>query len=239
MTKEKEETTDVAIREDGAIIGADQFELNELMEGVEVQLPCIKIIHLGRMFEMPDGSMVQSFRGTIIDMHKTCAYWKISYDDSGGGDFPDCHSLNGVTPEGDNKVCQVCAKCPKTYMNVNKVDGKPTESYCKNNKRLHVVVEGSMLPHRLVLSVKNIKPVDIYVSLMAGIGAPYPLIETEFSLKMGTSSAGKEYSELVLKKVGTTPLVKVKEDVQKVKDLIAQWRNVMRGEVDFGDDEAY
>lgn len=242
MTKKNEETKDVAVKQDELlpeVIGKGEFDTKILMEGVEVQLPRINIIHQGMMFEMPDGQMVQSFKGTIIDMHRTCAYWSTSYDDSGGGDFPECYSMNGVTPDPhcEEQQGENCVKCQRTYNNTKKVDGKPTEPYCKNSKRLHIVIEGSILPYRLIASVKNIRPIDIYVSLLAGTSAPYPLVETEFSLTSAKSKGGQQYSELVLKRVGVTHLVQAKEDVQKVKALIAQWKNVMRGEVDFDREE--
>lgn len=247
MTKKNEETKDVAVRSDELlpeVIGKGEFDTNALMEGVEVQLPRIKIIHQGMMFEIPDGEsesgkMVQSFKGTILDMHRTSAYWSKSYDETGGGDFPECYSMNGVTPDPNcgEKQGETCIKCQRNYNNIEKVDGKPTGPYCKNSKRLHIVIEGSILPYRLIASVKNIRLVDTYVSLLAGASVPYPLIETEFSLISAKGKGGQQYSELVLKRVGTTHLVKKAADVQEVKAKIAYWKSTMRGEVDFDREE--
>ena len=237
MTKE---TKDLAVRNEADVlaVGKEVFGGGELMEGVEIYLPRINIIHQGGLFEMPDGEMVKSFTGTILDMHKANAYWPESLDDSGGGAFPECHSLNGVTPEPncENQQCDSCARCPVAYNNAKKVDGRPENICCKNTKRLHIVIEGSGLPYRMIVSVKNIKPVDVYVSVLTGMASPYPLIETEFSLAKVQSKGGQEYSELVLKRVGMSHLVKTKEDVQKVKDLITQWKNVMRGEAVFDEE---
>ena len=234
MTKE---TTDVAVRDEAAMLalGAEAFKGEGLMDGVEVYLPRIQIIHQGALFEMPDGETIKSFRGTILDMHKANAWWPQSLDETGGGVFPDCHSLDGITPEEncDDQQCDTCAKCPRAFLNTEKVDGKPTCVTCKNTKRLHIVIEGTGLPYRLIASVKNMKPVDIYASLLAGAATPYPLIETEFSLKKVSSKGGQEYSELVLKKVGLSHLVQTQEDVQKIKDMIKQWRSVMRDQVVF------
>ena len=227
---------DVAVVDEKAlVIGADQFKMEEVMEGIDVYLPQIAIIHQGAMFEMPDGEMLKSFTGTIIDMHRTCAYWSQSFDDTGGGEFPECYSMNGIEPSSDleRALGQTCRKCCKNYNNVVKIDGKPSTVCCKSNKRLHVLVGDSMLPYRLIASVKNIKPIDVFVSMLAGQSLPYPLIETEFSLKKVTSQGGQEYSELVLKKVGPTPLVKSVEDAQKLKAMIAQWKGVMRNETVF------
>ena len=231
------EEKDIALTEEEQFLalGKDVFILGDLMDGVEIHLPKIEIIHQGGLFEMPDGEMVKSFHGTILDMHKANAYWSMSLDDTGGGVFPDCHSLNGITPEQDCNDVQskTCRECPKAYNNAEKEEGKPVGRICKNMKRVHILVEGSDLPFRLIASIKNIPPIDIYVSLLAGLAAPYPMINTEFSLKKVTNKAGIEYSELVLKRIGISHLIKRKEDVQMVKDMIVKWRGVMRDQVDF------
>jgi hypothetical protein len=235
--------TSVAVRGEALspVIDEEMSKLfPDLMEGVEVYLPRINIIHQGAMFEMPDGEMVKSFKGTILDMHKANAYWPQSLEETGGGVFPDCHSLNGITPEQDcaDRQGETCATCCKAYRNVKKdKDGKLAEICCKNTKRLHIIVGDSLLPYRLIASVKNMKSVDVYVSLLAGGAIPYPLVETEFSLKKVSSKGGQEYSELILKKVGVSPLLQTRKDAQKIKDMIGQWWKVMRGETDFGDTE--
>lgn len=229
---------EVAIKENAGVpqvIGAEQFDMDEQMEGVEVQLPVIKIVHLGQMFAFPDGTKVEKFKGTMIDSNRTNAYWHKSFDESGGGGYPDCSSVDGVTPAMDSNDVQhsQCAGCPKNQMGSGENGGKA----CKNIKRLHIIVEGTMLPHRLVASAKNIKEVDGYISYLRGKNIPYPLRETEFSLAKASSNKGKEYSRLVLSDVGATPMVETTEDAVKLKALIDQWKPVFRGEVGMEDTE--
>ena len=59
MTKE---SGDVVVREEAQVVAIDKemsglFPMGDLMEGVEIYLPRIEIIHQGAMFEMPGGEM--------------------------------------------------------------------------------------------------------------------------------------------------------------------------------------
>jgi len=232
MVKTKAETTDVAVPGDSnmPVIGADQFSLKDNMDGVEAQLPAIKIIHQGQMFAFPDESKQLSFVGTIIDMNRANAYWPISFDESGGGEPPTCSSLDGITPEMSSEEIQSesgsCIDCPRNQFGSDGKRGKQ----CKNMKRIHILGNSSVMPFRLTVPPTNMKSVDLYVSLLTSQGIPYQLVETEFTLKKVTNKDGIEYSELVMKNLGPCPMVQNKEDAMKLKALINQWKNIMRGE---------
>ena len=231
MTKKDTETTDVAVPGMGGVpmVGADLFSMGDQMEGVEAQLPQIKIKHQAEMFEFPDGTKEETFRGIILDMNRTNAYWTQSYDDSGGGTPPTCSSLNGVTPEAGSEEIQclgnICLDCPHNKYGSGKKGGKA----CKNMKRIHILLEGSMMPYRLTAPPSNLKAVDLYVSLLTSTGTPYQLIMTEFSLRSAQNKDGIGYSELHMENTG--PSVTTVEEAQELKHLVAQWRGVMRGEM--------
>jgi len=93
-----------------------------------------------------------------------------------------------------------------------------------------------MMPYRLTVPPSNLKAVDLYVSLLTSQGIPYQLIETEFSLRVAQNKDGIEYSELNMRNCGQTPMIHGAEDAQKMKDLIAQWKGVMRGEMVTGNE---
>lgn len=233
MTKKKvAEETDVAIYGAGGVpvVGADLFDVRDQMEGVEAQLPQIKIIHQAQMFMFPDGTKKETFRGVILDMNRTNAYWTESFDDSGGGSPPACSSLNGVVPEPGSEDPQSptnsCLDCPQNKYGSDK---KGKSKACKNMKRIHILVEGSLMPFRLTVPPSNLKAVDLYVSLLTSLGTPYQLVVSEFSLRTAANKDGIEYSELHLENVG--PSVKNTEEAQALKDMLGQWRNVMRGEM--------
>jgi len=197
MTEKKKETTDVAVPEKtGVPVGADLFDVKDQMEGVEAQLPQIKIVHQAQMFVFPDGTKEETFRGVILDMNRTNAYWAESFDESGGGSPPTCSSLNGVTPELGTEEVQSstgsCLDCPRNKYGTGKKGGKA----CKNMKRIHILVDGSLMPFRLTVPPSNLKAVDLYVSLLTSQAIPFQLVETEFSLRVAQNKDGIEYSEL-------------------------------------------
>ena len=96
-------------------------------------------------------------------------------------------------------------------------------------KRVHVLVEGSMMPYRLTVSPMNLSEVDLYVSLLTSTGTPYQLVMTEFSLRPAQNKDGVEYSGFFMENAG--PAVRTIEEAQEIKALVAQWKGVMRGEM--------
>lgn len=232
------ETTEVAVPTVGGVptIGSELFNVGDQMEGVEAQLPQIKIIHQAQMFVFPGEEKVDSFKAVILDMNRTNAYWGESFDESGGGTPPTCSSLDGVSAEMNSEEIQSesgkCIDCPMNKFGSGKGGGKA----CKNMKRVHGLVDGSMMPMRLTVPPSNLKAVDLYVSLLTSHGVPYQLIETEFSLKAAQNKGGIEYSELVMKNVGPAPMIKTVEDAENLKAMIAQWRGIMRGEMVTGNE---
>jgi len=230
VTTETTETTDVAVHEVTRVpmVGTELFDMSDQMEGIEVRLPQIRIAHQAQMFIFPDGKKVETFRGVILDMNKANAYWAESFEESGGGTPPTCSSLDGLAPEPGSEDIQSssCLTCPQNKFGSNK-KGKA----CKNMKRIHVLIDGSMMPFRLTVPPSNLKAVDLYVSLLTSQGIPYQLIETEFSLRVAQNKEGVEYSELHLRNCGQAPMIQSAEDAQKMKSLVAQWKGVMRGEM--------
>lgn len=237
MTEKDTEIKDVAVPGMGRVpvVGADLFNMGDQMEGVEAQLPQIKIIHQAQMFMFPDDTKEETFRGIVLDMNRTNACWLESFDESGGGTPPICSSLNGVVPEAGSEEIQSpansCLDCPQNKYGTGK---KGKGKACKNMKRVHILLQGSMMPYRLTVPPTNLKAVDLYVSLLTSQGVPYQLVMTEFSLRTASNKDGIEYSELHMENVG--PSVTTVEEAQELKHLVAQWRGVMRGEMVTGNE---
>lgn len=225
MTKEN---TAVAKQESTAVDKAElagMFDLKENMAGVEARLPQIKIIHQAQMFEFPDGEKHATFRGTILDISRVNAWWEQSFDETGGGVPPDCFSMDGVTPDPfsgkrQNKECRSCGQ------NAFGSDGGRGKA-CKNMKRVHILLEGEMLPHRLTIPPSNLKAIDLYVSLLTSKGIPYQLVTTEFALNKAKNKDGITYAEIQMKNVGVTDSL---EEARRVKELRNEFLGVMRGQ---------
>lgn len=246
-TKNKEEEsmakTQKAKPEEKSLVPQDEMslvpspeafkELQVNLEGIDPVFPAIKIIHQGQIFEMPDGLKPETFRGVIIDTNAVNAYWKISFDDSGGGDPPDCFSPDSIRPdmgliEPESPHCKTCDK-NQFGSEVPKEEGEEVfGKACKNMRRVHVLVEGSFLPYRLSLSPANLKPANLFLTVLASQGFSYLHVVTEFSLKEAQNKKGIKYSEIVFKKL---KVIESKDIVAQLKSMKATLLDAMRGQI--------
>lgn len=224
MTKE---TKDVAVIDDKDLVPSPEAfkELQQNLEGIDPVFPQIKIIHQGQIFEMPDGEMVQTFRGIIIDTNAVNAWWAIGFDESGGGDPPDCSSPDSLHPdpaiiEPQSSHCKTCEK--------NQFGSDERGKACKNMRRVHVLIEGSFLPYRLSLSPANLKPANLFLTVLASQGLSYLHVITEFGLKEAKNKDGIKYSEIMFKKL---KVIGDKSVVANLKNMKASLLDAMRGQV--------
>jgi len=243
MTKNKEEESmakkingkEVVAKDEMSLVPSPEAfkELQMNLEGIDPVFPQIKIIHQGQIFEMPDGEMIPAFRGVIIDTNAANAYWKISFDESGGGDMPDCFSPDSLRPdpgiiEPQSQHCKLCDK-NQFGSEVPKEEGEEVfGKACKNMRRVHVLVEGSFLPYRLSLSPANLKPANLFLTVLASQGLSYLHVITEFSLKEARNKKGIKYSEIVFKKLKK---IESQSIVQQLKNMKATLLDAMRGQV--------
>ena len=227
MGRDNQEENAVEVREEGGLPTElkDQFDLKDNMEGVTPRLPQIGIIHQGQMFIFPDESQVKDFIGIMLDTNPINAWWEQSYDETGGGTPPDCYSMDGIIPDlnCEKPQASTCRECPK---NKFKSDGNRGKA-CKNMKRVHILLEGEMLPHRLTLPPSNQKAIDMYISLLTSKGDPYQLVWTKFKLKKAQNKDSIVYSEIAPEASGyiTDPA-----KAAFLKKMLVEFKSVMRGQ---------
>ena len=204
----------------------DVFNPTDNMEGVEPRLPQIGIVHQAQLFKMPDGETEIEFEGIILDTNKANAWWSKSYDDTGGGDLPDCSSLDGVYPDPncENIQADSCHICEKNQFGTAAKGGGKA---CKNMKRIHILVGEGILPYRLTLPPSSLKAIDLYISMLTSQSIPYQLIATHFTLKTATNPAGIEYSEMVFKKLAAITDI---NQVNNIKKQYTDLKPIMRGQ---------
>lgn len=195
------------------------FDLKENMQGVVPRLPQIGIIHQGQMFKMPDGSKCAEFTAIMLHKSFTNAYWSKSFDQSGGGNPPDCSSLDAVTPDYNSEAVQAekCSVCEKNKFGSDGARGKA----CKNMMRVHLLLEGDSTPYRLTLPPSNLRAMGDYISSLSLQGLPFQLVYTKFRLKAEQNKDGIEFSDVVLEPVG---VIQDRETAEGIKKLIAQWK---------------
>ena len=219
------------------------FELKANMEGVVPRLPQIKIAHQEtQLFIFPDENQVKTFEGIIIDTNRINAWWEISYDDSGGGTPPDCFSMDGIecNQNGNMPQAKLCRDCEKNqFGSESKRDGqKGRGKACKNMKRVHIIMEGEMLPLRMTLPPSSLKLIDDYISRLTSKGLPYQLTTTIFGLTKEKNKDGINYSGIKLEK---GELITDPERALSLKKLYAELKPIMRGQEiissEYGDTE--
>jgi hypothetical protein len=209
MNKKPEKTKALSLLEpkifDLSVIAQGSADLQDNLDQIQIRLPQIRILHTAQMFEMPTGEKVPSFEGLILDFNRVNSYWPESFDKTGGGTPPGCFSLDGVRPSpySEHLESDFCASCSK---NVFGSSDKGRGKACKGLKRVHVLTEpNQLLPYRLTLPPSNLKAFDGYVSRLVGIGYPWRMVITTFSLKATKNKDGITYAEIVLDAKGQIP----------------------------------
>ena len=209
----------------------DEFDLGANMEGVQPRLPMIGIVHQGQLYVMPDESKIPEFEGIILDTNRINAWWEKSFDETGGGTPPDCFSMNGIDADQNSNMPQaaLCRDCEKNkFKSAVEKDGSQGDGKaCKNMKRVHVVMEGEMLPHRMTLPPSSLKAIDDYISRLTSKGLPYQLVHTTFKLKEAKNAKGIKYSEI---KPERGILITDPEQATNLKKLLKDMKPVMRGQ---------
>lgn len=222
-----EKTMDMVERTDltPEVLG-ELFDPKDRLSGIELRLQQIGIIHQGQLFEMPNGEKRGSFRGTILDICNVNAWWEEHFDKSGGGTPPQCYSMNGVAPHPLSEKIQA-AECTTCHRNAFGSDGGRGKA-CKNMKRIHIMLPGERFPKRLTAPPSSLKAVNIYGSLLEDQGMPYPIVDTEFGLKLVSNKDGIKYSELSFEKKGLA--AKTMEEAQAIKKIRERFMPIMREE---------
>ena len=202
---------------------AGLFNIANNMEGVIPRLPQIKIIHRGQLFEMPDESKIEEFEGVILDQHPANAWWKKDMSESGGNKIPDCFSMDAIIPveNCENRQNDKCATCKQNQFGSDRKTGKGKD--CKNMKRLHILMEGSLLPRRLTVPPTSIRSFESYVTNLTDRGLPYACVVSVFSLDK-KESEGFEFAEVKFKK----GKVLSREELLSIANFIKQYREAAR-----------
>ena len=236
MPKKKELTTVDEVTK--AIMAANrQFDLKKNMEGIRPRLPQIGILHQGQLFIMPDEDKRESFTGLILDHHNINAFWSTPFSESGGGDPPDCYSMDGIKPDIsriENPVHDNCFHCPNNKFGSDIGGGRG--KLCKNMKRLHIMMPDEIMPFRLTVPPSSIGAVDLFISHVRGKGLSHQLVPTTFSLKEVANKDGIKYSELVMtaeimdlqdgKKI--FKFIMEPDAQQTIKNFHEEWLPIMR-----------
>lgn len=137
--------------------------------------------------------------GIIIFQKTTRAFWKDSFEDSGGGTPPDCSSDDGRTgtgePGGD------CGPCPHNQFGS---DGKKGKG-CKECRILFMLFPENLLPVVVSVPPSSLKAMKKFMLRMTSKNVPYWKCIVKLELNRTKNSDGISYSEIVPSIVGRIP----------------------------------
>jgi len=230
----KAKSTAVAKRETNPVANITEERrkqrLAEQMEGLVPTFPVYKMLHAGAtQFKMADGEVVKDFSAIIIDRHPANAYWEQPFDQTGGGQFPDCASLDGVTGQGNPGGD--CEDCPlNQFGSAPGKKGKGGDGKaCKNTERVFFVLEPEdNIPCMMLVPPTSLKVVSMYISQLSSRGIMSTEVFTKFALKEAQNKDGIEYSKLVLTVDPDRDLEE--EEVLRLEGMRDTLLNAMRGE---------
>ncbi len=199
-------------------------DVSEELEGVDITLPEIKVLHQAQTFRFPDGTKRDRFEGIIINIAKYNVYWEEDFAE-GSGNPPDCSSPDGITPSdmSSNKQSSSCKLCSK-----NVFGSKGRGKACQNRRNIYIVVKGEMLPHRLVLAPTGIKGLNSFISsnvLSKGLSKLQVLVE--FSLSTAKNKDGVGYSDVAY---NTVDVFKDKHSKESIASLRKSWMVLIQGQ---------
>ena len=154
----------------------------------------------------------------VIAYHrgKQLAWWRESFDDSGGGTPPDCASCDGITGNGDNGTgvgAHKCKDCPHFAWGSDRRGGRGKD--CRETIQLFVFREGAHLPNMLVIPPTSINAVVSYITMLGEAGMSPGQVVTELTLERDKNPSGISYSKLKLRPVAQLP----PDEVNRMREI--------------------
>lgn len=171
-----------------------------------------------------DGAQsVPAITGVVVHEQKTRTFWHDSFEETGGGEQPDCYSedlLTGVgDPGGD------CETCPFGSFSA---DGARPE--CREGRTLFVLTKDAALPVAVQLPPSSLRAFRDYKLRLSQNLILLSETETIISLEKTASKKGINYSRAVFR-VGARATDKQKkllsEQSQAIRELVSSSRHAL------------
>lgn len=158
-------------------------------------------------------------------------------EESGGGSFPDCQSIDGIHGRGNNELepenlddpgtfDYLCDECQWSKFGSKRgPNGEPRRGQdCSESIHIFFFWGEMVLPMMLAASVTSLKPTKEYLQRLALHGRPLSSVITRLSLaKVEATAKAPAHAVLVLKKVGDVPEER-RDEIKKACDAAkAAW----------------
>ena len=128
--------------------------------------------------------------GVIIYWRDGRSFWRVPFDESGGGSPPDCFSLNGINGIGDPGGA--CISCPFGQFG----------GACRETRQLFVMRPTDLLPIVVSVPRSSLKSLRRYFLALASKNLPHHGVVTRLTLVTAQSSSGIPYPQIAPQKIG-------------------------------------
>jgi hypothetical protein len=138
--------------------------------------------------------------GIIVFTKVTRTYWEKSFDDTGGGEPPDCYSPDGVLGVGiiaDSVKDHMCGNCP---MSEFAKDG--TGCPCKESRLIFMVMQDEILPVVIKAPVMSLKNAKKYLTGLTSRRQKVHSVYSTLTLEPDKNKRGIKYSKIMFSKSG-------------------------------------
>jgi hypothetical protein len=138
---------------------------------------------------------VKVINAIILGFNDHRVYYEKSFDETGGGEQPDCSSTDmevGKGNPGGN-----CNECP---MNEWETAEKGKGKACTEKRLLMLLMPGELLPVKLEIPATSLQNVKKYFMRLASKAIIFHNVVTEFTLEEDKNDKGVKYSKIVFNK---------------------------------------
>lgn len=237
----------MADRETALVVSANSGSLAELKKANEVfgkpeedkerapqfekRIFLIKTLNNAQMFECedpakPGGEKVRAneVRGVLVHFNATRSWWEKDIDSGGGGNAPDCHSIDGIRPLKDSpkKQCDTCSACPRNKF-VKDENGKSSKD-CSDKIELFLWHPKYELPLFYRVSTMNRPVITDFINWCAKEGVRKEFFTLRLTLTKTKNKGGVEYDKLNVEVTGD-----IRDLVQwykKTEDVDLTWQAI-------------
>ena len=184
-----------------------------------------------QFFEIGTRAPAKEIEGVLISRQPVRVYWRVKYGSDGGGNPPDCYSMDNETGHGDNGEpgpVHDCQTCPLSEWGTATNDkGEPAAGKaCRQVTRLFMVEGGNMLPMLVPVPPSSYKDAQTYVLRLASRRTPYHAVVTKIGLKQEKSKGGVTYSRATFETVRDLDDAE-RVQVQAYRDSILPFLNAL------------
>ncbi len=126
----------------------------------------------------------EAIEGVVLLAQTNRAFWRVAFEESGGGSPPDCGSADGERGDGDPGGS--CLNCPLSRFAPG--EDRPA---CREGKILYMLRTDSRMPCVVALPATSLKAWKRYMMDLTDEGLPYFGVVTRLGLEQDRSKPGR------------------------------------------------